>query len=111
MRANASAMICDLILELPGIRDMRVEAAPAQQIGEGFTPVGGRIFDGHRLRVNDALADPLDPRRQPLTRNRGGDEHDLTADPRDHAAAGRGLLDEKGNQLPGNKAHGERISY
>ena len=98
-----------LDLELPGIRDMRVEAAPAQQIGEGFTAIGRRVLDGHRLCIDDALANPLDPHRQPLTGNRGRDEHDLPADPRDHAAAGRGLVDENRNQLPGNNAHGEGI--
>ena len=90
---------------------MRVETASAQGIGEGFAAIGGRVLDGLRLRVDDALADPLDPGGQPLTWNRGRDEHHLPADPGDHATAGRGLLDKKRNQLPGNNTHGERINY
>ena len=85
--------------ELARVGDVAVEAAAAQRIGKRIAPIRGRLVDRQRLRIDDALADPLDACLHALAGNRVGHQHDLAGDARDHPPARGWLLDRDRNGL------------
>jgi hypothetical protein len=86
---------------LPRIGDVAVHAAAARRIYEPAT-IRRRLLDLHRLAVYNTSGDALDARPHPLTGNRAADERDPAVQPRDHAPAGGGFFDGKGDDLSGS---------
>jgi hypothetical protein len=79
--------------ELALVRDVREHVPPARGIGARFPAVFGCVFDLRHLCVDDPAAHLLHARAHAFAWNRPRDEHDLPLVPRNHPAAGGGLLD------------------
>ena len=98
-RPEASEGVADdvgLDRELALVGDVRVERRAAQRDRQPAGPAIGRRLD-HLARdgVSHALLRALDPRVDPLARNRAAHEHDLPEMARDHPPAGGRLLDRQ----------------
>ena len=111
MRANASRMIPDLS-EAARARHVRESSLPPQ------APVAHRLAAiGRRRERTSTVFSEQDPclsaRRAPalsLAGYRAPDEHDLAVEPREHPAAGCGLLNINRNQRVRHRGHGDEFA-
>ena len=90
-----------LELQLSRIVDKGEYVPAAPPVGVDSATVWRGIDHVDRVRIDYALADALDTRPDPFTRDRAPDERNLTMVPCEHAPAGGGLLDVEYEQRSG----------
>ncbi len=86
--------------ELARIRDVGIDAAAAQWIGERLAPIERGLDDLGHGRKCQTTFHAFDTREDALAWDRAGDEDDLAVVPGDHATASRRLLHRQLDRLP-----------
>jgi hypothetical protein len=82
-----------LDLALPVVRDVRIQGSTARPVDVGRSSIRTRVEDGDDVSKRELLVNAIDADTYALSRDRAGDEDDLSLVPREHAPAGDGLVD------------------